>query len=412
MYKNKLINDFPTILQSWNSYNTNSWFNGFIRKKKKKKKLKKKNIEIDYIKTLKIKLDLNYNQTRIINKWLDDCIDVYNLTNTYIKSRLTNDNKKILNFYDIRKKLLVPVKRICSKNNLNKHTADYQIKHCIEMYKSAISNKKDINKFNITNMNKDKIRKNLVIEPSSVSKKYNSIFYRQLGIINGSLKLNIIKSNSILQYNKHEKSYIIITPVKYKDKINKKSYEKCGIDIGVRTFVTTFNTEESFEIGTNTNEYIDRINKRLDKINKSKDEEVINENQYNKLNYKYRKKIKNKIDDLHNKTASFLLNRYDIINIGKVSTKSMISNIKGNLREIVKRRLTTLSHYRFRMKLLMMSKRTNTKVNLVSEYLTSKKCSNCKNIHNNLGSNKLYDCSKCKIKIDRDVNASINIYNI
>ena len=42
--------------------------------------------------------------------------------------------------------------------------------------------------------------------------------------------------------------------------------------------------------------------------------------------------------------------------------------------------------------------------------MTSKMCYNCENIHKTLGSKKIYKCKKCKIEIDRDINASINIY--
>ena len=57
-----------------------------------------------------------------------------------------------------------------------------------------------------------------------------------------------------------------------------------------------------------------------------------------------------------------------------------------------------------------MAKKYDSKINLINEYKTSKTCHNCKNEHQNLGNNKIYECVKCKIKIDRDINASINIY--
>ena len=52
------------------------------------------------------------------------------------------------------------------------------------------------------------------------------------------------------------------------------------------------------------------------------------------------------------------------------------------------------------------------KINLVKihEGYTSVLCSNCGNEHKALGSNKTYDCIKCKIQLDRDINASRNIY--
>jgi len=50
------------------------------------------------------------------------------------------------------------------------------------------------------------------------------------------------------------------------------------------------------------------------------------------------------------------------------------------------------------------------KVIETDKYLTSKCCSNCKNIKDDLGGSKIYNCYKCNIILDRDINASINIY--
>ena len=36
----------------------------------------------------------------------------------------------------------------------------------------------------------------------------------------------------------------------------------------------------------------------------------------------------------------------------------------------------------------------------------------CQNINKKLKSEKIYKCSKCKLLIDRDINASINIYDL
>jgi len=189
--------------------------------------------------------------------------------------------------------------------------------------------------------------------------------------------------------------------------------------------LTTYSKNASYEIGTNTNQIIDRINKRLDNINQSKDLKRISNEKYIKLNYKYRDKLSNLIKDMHNKAANFLLSNYKTIIIGKVclleqssnsdlaqavSTKKMVSNLTGNLHDIVKRRLMALSHYRFRMKLHSMANKFNATIKETNEYLTSKCCSNCKNIKDDLGSAKIYTCTKCNLILDRDINASINIY--
>ena len=135
---------------------------------------------------MKIKLKLNYNQKNIIKLWLDDCIDIYNLTNQYIKDNLGQDYKnfkQLVNFIKLRNILKDNIKNICAKNNLNKHVGDYAVKHCVEMYKSAYSNFKNnnIKTFDIKNLEKSRRRKNLIIEPAWVSKKKNSIFMKLFG---------------------------------------------------------------------------------------------------------------------------------------------------------------------------------------------------------------------------------------
>ena len=407
----KLI--YPTLLQAANKVKSNSWFRLFeYTNTNYKKKRKVKKFTTTYEKTHTINIDLTKSQKDKINLWLNDCTDIYNLTNSYIKTHLTNDNKKsLINFFNIRKILKNDITNVCKINKLNKHTGDYAVKHCIEMYKSAISNHSDISKFNIRDLSKDRIRKNLVIEPSAVSKKTNSIFTKILGSINSNIPLSFIKRNSILQYNDYKKSYKILVPVKVEDEKRVLShYDKCGIDIGVRTFMTVYSEDKTLEIAPYNNKFLDRKHKRLDNINSSKDSNIISNEKYKKLYCKYSSRLRNKIDDLHNKSANILLSRYKNISIGKVSTKQMISNLNSNLREIVKRRLCTLSHYRFRMKLISMSPKFNCNVKLINEYLTSKTCCKCKNIKYNLKTEKIYNCSECNLVIDRDINAAINIY--
>ena len=62
------------------------------------------------------------------------------------------------------------------------------------------------------------------------------------------------------------------------------------------------------------------------------------------------------------------------------------------------------------MKLKMMAIKYRTEIIETDEYLTSKTCSNCKKINDNLKGNKVFSCQNCELVIDRDINASINIY--
>jgi transposase len=219
------------------------------------------------------------------------------------------------------------------------------------MYKSAYSNCKSIDKFTIKDLKLDRRRKNLVIEPASVSKNNNAIFIRELGEINSSQPLNTITQNSVLQYDSYKKTYYIITPKTATKTVDVYQHKKCGVDIGVRTFLTVFSKTETYEIGTKTNYIIDKTNKRLDNIRSSYDQQLITKKQFSKLYTKYNDKLKNKITDMHNKTSNFLLSNFNTIMIKKISIKQMVSNLTGNLQEIIKRHLLALSHYKLKIKL-------------------------------------------------------------
>ena len=264
---------YLTLLQSANLVNSdktvklNSWFNVTQKKNKNiKEKYISEHYEYTYINTKKIVLTLNDKQKSIMKLWLDDTIDIYNLTNKYIKDNLktkeveyikkNNDTViyinytnfyELVNFIRLRKTLEDDLNKICKKNNLPKHQADYQVKHCVEMYKSAYSNliNKHIKQFNIFDLCKDRRRKNMVIEPGNVSKTKNTIFASIFKEIKSNLRLNIIKRNSILQLDTLTNKFIIITPYDEEYEVELEQNKKCGIDPDCRTFLTVYSPEET-----------------------------------------------------------------------------------------------------------------------------------------------------------------------
>lgn len=54
-------------------------------------------------------------------------------------------------------------------------------------------------------------------------------------------------------------------PVKVEDEKRVSShYDKCGIDIGVRKFMTVYSEDKTFEIAPYNNKFLDRKHKRVD----------------------------------------------------------------------------------------------------------------------------------------------------
>ena len=410
---------YPTLLQSANSMKSYSWYKNTKRLNSSYKNTPQKSIESTYIDTFIIYLTLTDKQIEIIDKWLDQCIDIYNLTNRHIKqcisdSTLNNSNVGAeLDWYKIRSVLSKDIDIICKISKLNKHTAVEALHHCVSMYKSAFSNLGSFSEFNIKDLEYDRKRKNLAIEPQSISKlkNKNTMFKSVLGDnIISTHDLKLIKKTSILQYDEKYDTYKIIVPVTKKFKKKLIRAKKCGVDIGSRTFATVYSEMATYELGKDTYKTIDGYHKRIDNIKSSRDKGALTEIKYKYLINKYGEKLKNKIKDMHGKLACFLVNRFDTIVIGKVSISEMISNLRGNLRRESKRRIVTLAHYAFREKLKFMAKKYKVKIIETDEYLTTQSCCMCES-RNYVGESKMYECYNCGLKIDRDINSGINIHS-
>ena len=414
---------YPTLLQANNQLETNSWFD--IKEYTNTCNpdiLVEKPISTNYLKTYKYQIYPNEAQKVKLDSWFNRSIDVYNLTNSFLCQMLDGLDLKdkylidpILKFEWVRKQVYPIVTKISNKHNINKHCLDMSTKHCVTMYKSAISNYRNgfTKGFKISDLSYNSRRKNLGVENGSCKYNINGFYINSFGEMKSDISLNSIRKESIVQYDSFTKKYYIITPRdKQRDRLVTRE-KLCGIDIGVRTFATVYSHNKCYEIGTDlSKKKIDRHLSRMDKLNSHIDQKLIGGYKAIKVRLKYSDKMYNRITDLHNKVGSFLLNRYDIINIGKVSIKKMISNLNSNLKEITKRRLVTLSHFKFRERLKLMAKGLACKINEIDEYMTSRTCSKCSNIKNDLGSNKIYECSNCNLTIDRDMNASINIYKL
>ena len=403
---------FPTLLQVANNIKSNSWFNILQKNNPNNINIKLSVINNTYIKTMKFPIYPTQEQKNILGKWYNAVTDMYNITNKYI-SDFYDKNKYIETFITIRKKLLNDANKIVKNTSINKHILDYSIKHCVEMYKSAISNlkNKNIKNFTIRDLDINRNRYNLVLEPANFSSRINGFCVKELGEMKSQRNLiKLFEHNSILQYNKNTGSYYIISPFEYDFEYISNKEQYCGIDLGIRTFATVYSNNKTSEIGTNLIPKIDRYNKKMDKIKSDKDINIITENKYKKILNKYGNKMRNRIDDLHKKVSVFLCERFENIHLGKISTQSIVSNEKGNLKEINKRRMNVLSFYKFMERIQLIGKKYKSNIKLIDEYNTSKMCHNCGHIKKDLGAKKVYECKECKIKIDRDINASINIY--
>ena len=131
---------------------------------------------------------------------------------------------------------------------------------------------------------------------------------------------------------------------------------------------------------------------------------------YRKAYLKRLRNVRNRIMDCHRKVVKYLVDNYDVIILPIFHSKEMSKKDNRKINSTTVRNMMGWSHYKFRMMLISKVLEYNNKYILFpSEEYTSKTCTNCGVIKNNLGGAKVLNCSRCGLKIDRDVNGSRNI---
>jgi transposase len=58
----------------------------------------------------------------------------------------------------------------------------------------------------------------------------------------------------------------------------------------------------------------------------------------------------------------------------------------------------------------MKCKERGVNLMVLDEAYTTKTCTNCGWIHETIGGRKVFECSQCQVKVDRDINGGRNIY--
>ncbi len=221
-------------------------------------------------------------------------------------------------------------------------------------------------------------------------------------------KIKKFKDGIILRDNGR---YYILISKKKEVKHNKGNKEIVALDPGVRTFQTYYSPNgECGKFGD------DIVNKKLRKKYKRirQIQSVMSKcklkgktrRRMKKRSSLLRTKIKNIVRDMHWKTCAYLVKKYKTIITPKFETSKMM---RSNLNRKTKSAMSMLSHYQFLEKLKMKCKEYQRRLILVSEAYTSKTCSNCGNVNRELGGKKIYECKKCGVEIDRDINGARNI---
>lgn len=352
----------------------------------------------------RIELDLTEKQKQIINIWLYAFSDMYNETLKYIKENI-DDDKKVLNFYYVRDLLKKEKETLVKRSGIKVHDIDYAIKLACQNYKSALTNFKKgyIKHFRVRYWRKNKNIKLMDMEKNNFTG--NSIRKLILGEVKGYYNgkrydFNLIDCDCRLQKNEG-KYYLYVPELISLVETNNKS-KQITIDPGIRRFGTGITEDKVVKIGEGSDKIIKNYILRKDKIMKN---ENISEKIKKKNEKMINRKISNLVEELHWKTINYLVKNYETVLIGNMSSKSIVSK-NGNLNKMTKRIAMHLSFNKFHQRLKYKCNANGVEYGKIKEWMTSKMCSVCGNIHENLGSSEVYECVKCNTIMERDVQGA------
>lgn len=211
-------------------------------------------------------------------------------------------------------------------------------------------------------------------------------------LVDNKIKTLTIKRDNIGDY------YICVC-LETKDKTHITTGKSVGIDFGLKTFLTlsdhTAIDSPMF--------YLQSIKElRAKQRNLSLKKKGSNNRAKAKLELaKFHKKISNQRKDYFFKLVNALAKKYDNIFIEDLNLKSM-AKIWG-------RKINDLAFNEF---IHILITKTNV-VKIDKFYPSSKTCSHCGHIKKDLSlKDRIFDCPNCHTKIDRDYNASLNIYRV
>jgi putative transposase len=450
-----------------NNIKTNSWFSiveGTNENKIPKNNFKYLREELDNVKYSCRSKNLKFTnrQKEIILKWMNFYSDMFNETLRFVKSKFyttstenKNDNMKLqkrkeiahkhfdkklkifrkkhpdkdepkrirlykplkfnVNFYDIRSKfiknkkteILNESKKL--KMSIPSHTLDCAIKDVCTSFKSAITNLMIgyIKHFRIRYWGRTKQQKILKLEQASFSKETfcKTILGNTVETYNGS-NFEDVKYGGTIIYNEKNNIFTLMYPIKTKqEQVNKNKIKNVALDSGVRVFQTGYTNGKILEIEPKLRDKMKEKLKNIDKINNSSLDNYKKKRAVRKRNMK----ITNMINELQWKSIKYLTDKFENIQIGNLSTKSIISK-KNNLDKITKRVASLMRLYVFKMRLKYKCSLRHCGYKEIKENCSSKTCCNCGNFKKNLGRAIEYNCTECKCKIGRDINGAKNIY--
>jgi transposase len=388
------------------------------------------------IKSKQIRIFPNEEQEVILQNWIEYARIIYNITVHHIRCNrdLINFKKNKLNIGFIRLKPIIKglyttyfkdkIEEIAKAkvykkdktkskpNSMPVHIQDQAINDVIKAYKTAFALRATgyIKHFIIRYKKRTKPHQTIYIEKKDFSEVIDGFYVSSLNEMKCiyPIRKQNIKHDTRLTYDKRTNKYTLHVPVDYSYNGDKAISNKCFIDGGLRTFMNIYSPNGATTKILNSNKTY-RLTHLVNK--KIKLKQLYDETKLMKYMRAFKRvgiKIDNYRKELHYKTALYLCKNYNEITLGKLSTKGIISK-SNKLSVFNKFYSAAVSHDKFRTILKNKCNEYKRVLNIVLEHNTSKTCTNCGYIKEDLGCSKIFKCNNCNYIIDRDINAARNM---
>lgn len=354
------------------------------------------------LRTYKYKLKPNDEQIVLLNKHFGSIRFIYN---HFLNERKTEYeiNKNSINYYD-NAKALTELKKDNDYSwlkEINSQSLQDSLKNLETAYKNFFKFKKGFPRF------KSKHRKNSFTVPQFVKLNKNELsipkFKEPIKVIIDRTFKGIIKQCTISKTPTNEYFVSILVETDY-IKLEKTG-KQIGIDLGLKDFAIT---SDGYKY--KNNKYTKTYEKQLKKHQQHLSRKTKGSNRYIKQRIKVatiHKKITNsRIDNLH-KISTDLIRKYDVIVLEDLNIKGMIKNHK------LSKHISDASWGRFVTMLTYKAEWNDKEIIKIDRFFpSSKTCNCCGYINQNLSLDiREWTCPSCNTKLDRDLNASINILN-
>jgi len=345
-----------------------------------------------------------------------------------VKKKLNLDDYSILNRQILRRLVMKKDSELIQNDEMEWQkevpydTRDEAIADVLKAYKTAFSNQRNgnIDSFNISfKSKKNQTSQSFKVNIDAFNFENMTIFSSRLNKNARKLKL---KKQELKNFKKPDQFFVILKTrpdywyicfprIKEKPIFTNPVYKSVFLDPGVRTFQTFYSPDGicgKIAYGEFQNK-LEKLATKHDLLQGIASNCKVSKTKRHIMNRcaKLRFKMKNKVDNLHWQTCSFLCKTFQNIFLPSFEVSDMVKN--SPLGSKITRKMLQLSHGKFKERLKWYGQTKNRNVYIVDEHYTTKTCGNCGKINPNVGSCKTFRCNHCHYTVDRDLGAARNI---